>query len=275
MSSSTDWKLDGKVALVTGGTGVLGRAMAAGLANAGAQVVITGRSEARTRDVAASVATEGLPVQGFELNVFDRESIIACEQRVDQELGPVSILINAVGGNDPAATTAPDRTFFELDHDALARVIDLNLAAGLIQPVQVFAKSMVEHGQGGSIINISSMSAQRPLTRVAGYGAAKAAVENFTRWLAVHLAQEYAPAVRVNAVAPGFFLTEQNRFLLVNDSGEPTERGRAIISHTPLGRYGDPEDLVGAVLWLASDASRFVTGTVIPVDGGFSAFSGV
>jgi NAD(P)-dependent dehydrogenase (short-subunit alcohol dehydrogenase family) len=269
------WRLNGRVALVTGGTGVLGRAMAAGLADAGAQVVITGRSAERTAEIAATITTAGLAVRGVAMDVFDRASILACEARVSAELGPVSILINAVGGNDPAATTSADRSFFELDHDALARVIDLNLSAGLMQPVQVFAKSMIDHGRGGSIINISSMSAQRPLTRVAGYGAAKAAVENFTRWLAVHLAREYSPAVRVNAVAPGFFLTEQNLYLLVDAAGEPTERGRSIIGHTPLGRYGEPDDLVGAVQWLASDASRFVTGTVIPVDGGFSAYSGV
>jgi len=275
LTHSESWRLNGRIALITGGTGVLGQAMAAGLSAAGAQVIITGRDAARTEGIAGEIPAGTQPVQGMAMDVFSRDSILACEQRIEAEYGPVSVLVNGVGGNDPAATTSPDRTFFDLDHDALAQVIDLNLAAGLIQPVQVFAKSMVEHG-GGSIINISSMSAQRPLTRVAGYSAAKAAVENFTRWLSVHLAQEYSPALRVNAIAPGFFLTEQNRFLLVNqETGEPTDRGKSIIDHTPLGRYGEPEDLIGVVQWLASDASRFVTGTVIPVDGGFSAFSGV
>jgi NAD(P)-dependent dehydrogenase (short-subunit alcohol dehydrogenase family) len=264
------FSLEGKVALVTGGTGVLGQAMAAALAAAGARVAITGRDLARTQAAAAP------GIVPLAMDVHNRDSMLACEQALFAALGPLDILVNGVGGNLPEATTGDGRSFFDLPQDSLSQVFDLNLISGLVQPVQVFAKGMAASGRGGSIINISSMSAQRPLTRVAGYGAAKAAVENFTKWLAVHLAQEYSPALRVNAIAPGFFLTEQNRFLLTDPAtGAATERGKSIIEHTPLGRYGTPDDLAGALVWLASAASRFVTGTVIPVDGGFSAYSGV
>jgi len=174
------------------------------------------------------------------------------------------------------ATTSPEQSFFDLPGDALRMVVDLNLVGGVIVPSQVFVKCMLDNPEGGSIINVSSMNAFRPLTRIPGYSAAKAAVSNFTQWLAVHLAQDYSPALRVNAIAPGFFLTEQNRFLLTDkETGAPTARGECIIGHTPMARYGAPEDLVGAVVWLASDASKFVTGIVLPIDGGFSAFSGV
>ncbi len=270
------FSLTDKIALVTGGTGVLGSAMARALANAGARVAITGRSLERTRMAAESIATSGVPVVPLEMDVHSRDSILRCLESLNQQLGPLDVLVNGVGGNLPGATTGDGMSFFDLPHDALAEVFDLNLVAGLVLPVQIFAREMAESGRGGSIINISSMSAQRPLTRVAGYGAAKAAVDNLTRWLAVHLATTYSANLRVNAIAPGFFLTEQNRFLLLDESsGTPTARGKAIIEHTPLGRYGDPDDLAGALVWLASDASCFVTGAVIPVDGGFSAFAGV
>jgi NAD(P)-dependent dehydrogenase (short-subunit alcohol dehydrogenase family) len=273
---SLAFSLKGKVAVVTGGTGVLGRAMAAGLADAGARVAITGRGLDRTREVAALLSARRAVITGFEMDVRSRESVAACHKAIEAELGPVNILVNGVGGNLPAATTSPTNTFFDLAPEALAEVLDLNLVSGLMVPAQVFARSMSQPGRGGSIINLSSMSADRPLSRVAGYSASKAAVENFTKWLAVHLAQEHGANVRVNAIAPGFFLTDQNRYLLVDETtGERTERGESIIRHTPLARYGEPGDLVGAVVWLASDASRFVTGAVIPVDGGFSAYAGV
>jgi NAD(P)-dependent dehydrogenase (short-subunit alcohol dehydrogenase family) len=183
-------------------------------------------------------------------------------------------VINAAGGNNPQATTSPDLSFFDLPEDALRFVFDLNIA-GTIIPSQVFGRSMAERGEG-TILNISSMNAFRPLTRIPAYSAAKAGVSNFTQWLAVHMAQEYSPHIRVNAVAPGFFLTEQNRFLLTDpETGELTDRGRTIIEHTPMGRFGEPEELLGTVLWLLSPASGYVTGIVVPVDGGFSAFSGV
>jgi NAD(P)-dependent dehydrogenase (short-subunit alcohol dehydrogenase family) len=187
--------------------------------------------------------------------------------------GGVDILVNAAGGNMPDATVVGDLTFWGLEQDALDRVMQLNFN-GVLLATQVFGAEIVQRGRG-SIINVSSMAAQRALTRVLGYGAAKAAVENLTRWLAVELAQKYGPNLRVNAITPGFFIGEQNRNLLLNQDGQLTSRGRTIIDHTPMGRFGETEELVGTVVWLASDASRFVTGTVIAIDGGFSAFSGV
>jgi len=198
---------------------------------------------------------------------------VSCD-RVLQAFGRVDALINGAGGNNPRATTGPSTDFFSIPPEAIRFVFDLNLL-GTILPSQVFGRVMADQG-GGNILNISSMNAFRPLTRIPAYSAAKAAISNFTQWLAVHMAQEYSPDIRVNAIAPGFFLTEQNRFLLTDkESGELTARGTSIISHTPMGRFGKPEDLLGAVLWLLSPASSFVTGAVIPVDGGFGAFSGV
>jgi NAD(P)-dependent dehydrogenase (short-subunit alcohol dehydrogenase family) len=195
---------------------------------------------------------------------------------VAEEVGAIDILVNGAGGNQKAATTSPDLPFFDLPLDAMRKVIDLNFFGGAFLTSQVFAKGMVKNPSGGIILNISSMNALRPLTRIPGYSAAKAAVSNFTQWLAVHLAQEHNTKLRVNAIAPGFFLTDQNRFLLTDkDTGELTARGRTIIGHTPMGRFGEAEDLVGTAVWLCSDAARFVTGIVVPVDGGFSAFSGV
>ncbi len=208
--------------------------------------------------------------------MFERDTIQACCNAVMADFGRVDILINGVGGNMKAATTSPEQTFFDIPADTLQKVIDLNLTGGTIVPTQVFLKAMLNNSDGGVIINISSMNSFRPLTRIPGYSAAKAAVSNFTQWLAVHVAQEYNPKLRVNAIAPGFFLTEQNRFLLTDkETGAPTPRGTTIMAHTPMGRYGCPDDLVGAAVWLCSDAAGFVTGIVLPVDGGFSAFSGV
>jgi NAD(P)-dependent dehydrogenase (short-subunit alcohol dehydrogenase family) len=210
------------------------------------------------------------------MDAFNKASIESCCEAVYKDFGRVDILVNGVGGNMKGATTSPEQSFFDLPADAVQKVLDLNLVAGAIVPSQVFVKRMKDNPDGASIINVSSMNAFRPLTRIPGYSAAKAAVSNFTQWLAVHLAQEYNTKLRVNAIAPGFFLTDQNRFLLTDEkTGDLTPRGKAIISHTPMGAFGKPEDLVGVALWLASDASRFVTGIVVPIDGGFSAFSGV
>lgn len=207
-------------------------------------------------------------------DVLDPDSLQKAAEKVREKFGRVDCLLNAAGGNRPEATTRADLRFFDLAPEALRQVFDLNLM-GTILPSQVFGKMMAEKDEG-VILNLSSMAADRPLTRVAAYSAAKAAVDNFTRWLAVHVAQEYSPRIRVNAVAPGFFLTRQNRFLLTDEStGNLTARGESIIKHTPMARFGQPEDLFGAVLWLLSPASAFVTGVVVPVDGGFSAFSGV
>lgn len=270
------FRLDGKTAVVTGGGGVLGGIIAEGLASAGAQVAIADVALDRAEDKVKVIVEAGGKGRAYEMNAFEKTSIQACCDGVCSEFGKVDILINAVGGNMKDATTSPELSFFDLSADALRKVIDLNLIGGTIIPSQVFGVCMKDNPDGGSIINISSMNALRPLTRIPGYSAAKAAVSNFTQWLAVHLAQEYSTKLRVNAVAPGFFLTDQNRFLLTDaDTGALTPRGKTIIDHTPMNAFGNPEDLLGATLWLASDAARFVTGIVVPVDGGFSAFSGV
>jgi len=267
------FSLKGRTAVVTGGAGVLGLDMARGLGRAGAKVVICDLKNAE--EAAAKLAEEGLEARGYFINVLDQEEIKKCHRKVMADFGKTDILVNAAGGNMKEATTSKDLSFFDLPLDALQKVVALNLFGGALLPSQVFGKSLAENPAGGSIINISSMNAFRPLTRIPGYSAAKAAVSNFTQWLAAHLAMEYNRNLRVNAIAPGFFLTEQNRFLLTDEKGGLTDRGETIVSHTPLGRFGEPSDLTGALLWLASDASKFVTGVVLPVDGGFNAFSGV
>jgi NAD(P)-dependent dehydrogenase (short-subunit alcohol dehydrogenase family) len=261
--------------LITGGAGILGGEIACALVGCNANVVILDRDIELAKKVIERfpirVKGRGVRVYGDVLNV---ETLHQANETVKNEFGAVDILINAAGGNHPSATTSADLSFFDLPLDALRHVGDLNLL-GTILPCQVFGRGMTERGDG-VILNISSMNAIRPLTRIPAYSAAKAAVTNFTQWLAVHMAQNYSPRIRVNAIAPGFFLTEQNRFLLLDkDSGQLTPRGQSILGHTPMNRFGTADDLFGAILWLISPASSFVTGTVIPVDGGFSAFSGV
>lgn len=268
--------MDGKTAVVTAGAGVLCRGIAEGLAGAGASVAIADLNHDGAADAAEAINRAGGRAKAYALDVFSPDSMRACCEAVLADFGAPHILVNGVGGNMKGATTSPDQSFFDLPADAVLKVIDLNLVGGTILPTQVFARPMIDNPDGGVILNISSMNAFRPLTRIPGYSAAKAAVSNFTQWLAVHLAQEYSPNLRVNAIAPGFFLTEQNRFLLTDkETGAPTPRGESIIAHTPMARYGAPDDLVGTAVWLASDAARFVTGVVVPVDGGFSAYSGV
>ncbi len=259
--------------VITGGTGVLCRKIAQALVGCGANVAILARSKEKGSALLAEMQGPGraIVVPG---DVLKPDTLREAAQSVVTAFGRIDCLINGAGGNQPQATTRPDLSFFDLPEAALRYVFDLNLL-GTILPTQVFAKRMAEAGEG-VILNISSMSALRPLTRVVGYSAAKAGVTNFTQWLAVHLAQEYSPRIRVNAIAPGFFLTEQNRNLLtVPETGQLTPRGQKILEHTPMGRFGQPEDLLGAVLWLLSPTSEFVTGIVVPVDGGFSAFAGV
>jgi len=276
MDVSDLFSLKGKVAVVAGGAGVLGSAIAEGLAASGATVALTNRARARASEIADRMRDAGWHAQGYVMDATQKDSVQACCDEVLHDHGQIDILVNAVGGNQKAATTTPDHPFFDLDLAVLRDVIDLNLFAGAITPAMVFGKAMSGNATGGSIINISSMTADRPLTRIVGYSASKAAVDNFTKWLAVYLARDISPGLRVNAIAPGFFLTDQNRFLLLDhETGEPTLRGKSIIEHTPMGRYGEPEDVVGAVLYLASDASRFVTGTIMAIDGGFSSFAGV
>lgn len=266
--------LTGKVAVVTGGAGVLCAAMCRALAAASVKVAVLDLDADAAGTLAAELRSGGAETIAAVCNVLDRTSIEAAAQVVLDRFGRVDILVNGAGGNSPQATTNPEQKFFDLPADALRWVFDLNLM-GTILPSQVFGKLMAEQ-QVGVILNISSMNALRPLTRIAAYSAAKAGVSNFTQWLAVHMAQEYSPEIRVNAIAPGFFLTEQNRFLLTDkETGALTPRGKSILAHTPMNRFGKPEDLLGALLWLVSPASAFVTGIVLPVDGGFSAFSGV
>jgi NAD(P)-dependent dehydrogenase (short-subunit alcohol dehydrogenase family) len=266
--------LTGQTAVVTGGAGMLCAVLCRALASRGAVVAVLDLDGKAAQNLADEINGEGFKAIGISCNVLDRPSVEAASIEVMKISGRVDILINGAGGNDPAATTNPGQSFFDLPADALRRVFDLNLM-GTILPSQIFGKIMAAN-KAGAILNISSMNAIRPLTRIAAYSAAKAGVSNFTQWLAVHMAQEYSPQIRVNALAPGFFLTEQNRFLLTEkEKGELTPRGRAIIEHTPLGRFGIPEDLVGAMFWLVSPAAAFVTGAVIPIDGGFSAYSGV
>ncbi|MFW5691676.1 MAG: SDR family NAD(P)-dependent oxidoreductase [Chloroflexota bacterium] len=268
---SDQFRLDGKVAVVTGGTGALGSAMCRALATAGASVVVLARGGEQAAALAAELGNDST---GIAADVLDRAALDAAAAHVQDRYGRVDVLVNGAGGNRAEATAMPgERTFFDLPEDALRWVFDLNLL-GTLLPSQVFGARMAAQASG-SIINISSMASMQPLTRVVAYAAAKAAVNNFTQWLAVTLAREHSAAIRVNAIAPGFFLGEQNRYLLTNADGSLTARGQQIIDHTPMHRFGDPEDLSGALLWLASDASRFVTGIVVPVDGGFSAYSGV
>lgn len=264
----------GCTVLVTGGAGVLGGEIACALVGCHANVVLLDRDQELAKKVIERFpkTVRGRAARVFG-NVLEMESLLQANETIKAEFGAVDILINAAGGNHPSATTRPDLSFFDLPLDALRHVGDLNLL-GTILPCQVFGRSMAERGEG-VILNISSMNAFRPLTRIPAYSAAKAAINNFTQWLAVHMAQNYSPRIRVNAIAPGFFVGEQNRRLLLNEDGSLTPRGESILGHTPMGRFGVPDDLFGAVLWLVSPASAFVTGTVIPIDGGFSAFSGV
>ncbi len=265
------FSLNGRTIAITGGAGVLGAALARGYAEAGARVAILDLAEDKAAEVAAELGSEHLATG---IDVLDRDSIERAYEFCAGALGQVDILVNGAGGNHPGATTNPDRPFFDIPKEALEFVAGLNLT-GTILPSQVFGRQMARR-KHGIILNVSSMNAFRPLTRIPAYSAAKAAVSNFTQWLAVHMAQEYSTEIRVNAIAPGFFLTAQNRFLLTDErTGELTARGRQILDHTPQGRFGAPEDLVGTAVWLVSDAARFVSGIVVPVDGGFSAFSGV
>jgi NAD(P)-dependent dehydrogenase (short-subunit alcohol dehydrogenase family) len=264
----------GRTVAITGGTGVLGGDMACALACCGANVALLDRNPEPGAAILERMGPHASRAIVVKTDVLDTASIEQALDAVLTRFGAVDALINGAGGNHPKATTNKDTGFFDLPPDALRWVFDLNIL-GTILPSQVFGRAMAKAG-AGTILNISSMNAFRPLTRIPAYSAAKAGVSNFTQWLAVHLAQEYSPRIRVNAIAPGFFLTNQNRVLLTDEkTGELTDRGRQILAHTPMGRFGEAEDLHGAMLWLLSPASRFVTGVIIPVDGGFSAFSGV
>lgn len=263
--------ITGRVVVITGGTGVLGRAIAKYLAAQGAKVVILGRKAEVGEAIAADIANEGGDALFLKTNVLDKACLEQNLADILARYGRVDTLLNAAGGNMPGATISPDKTFFDLDPEQFKTVLDLNLT-GTVIPTQVFLRPMVEQGQG-SIINFSSMAAFRPMTRVCGYAAAKAGISNFTAYMATECARKFGEGIRVNAIAPGFFITEQNRALLTNPDGSYTERGRDVIRQTPFGRMGQPEELCGTIHYLMSDAARFVTGTVAVVDGGFNAFA--
>jgi NAD(P)-dependent dehydrogenase (short-subunit alcohol dehydrogenase family) len=263
-----------KSIVITGGGGVLCSAMAKALAEAGARIAVLDLLEEAAAKVADQIKSDGGEAIAVKCDVLDKASLESAKEKVTAEFGRIDVLINGAGGNKKEATTSPEMPFFDLPKDAVRFVFDLNFL-GTLLPCQVFGKELAEGG-AGIILNVSSMCAFSPLTKVAAYSAAKAAVSNFTQWLAVHICQNYSKDVRVNAIAPGFFLTEQNRFLLTDEkTGDLTARGKTIIDHTPMGRFGQAEELVGTVMWLLSDAAKFVTGIVVPIDGGFSAFSGV
>ncbi|MDR1454861.1 MAG: SDR family oxidoreductase [Tannerella sp.] len=263
--------LKDSVILLTGGCGILGGCMAGHLAGEGARTVILDRNAEGGRRLAADIRDAGGEALFLETDVLDRETLVRNRQEILDAFGRIDVLINLAGGNMAGATIPPDKTFFDLDLDAFRKVVDLNLF-GTVLPTMVFAAAMVARKKG-SIINVSSESALRPLTRVVGYGCAKAAVSNFTQYLAGELAVKFGEGLRVNAIAPGFFLTEQNRALMTNPDGTPSDRCKTVMAHTPFNRLGRPDELLGTVQWLASDASAFVTGTVTPIDGGFDAFS--
>jgi NAD(P)-dependent dehydrogenase (short-subunit alcohol dehydrogenase family) len=273
MKWSDRYNFSGKVVVLTGGAGVLCSAMAKAFGNCGAKVAILDIAEKAANKMAKEMEGKGIDCLAIKTDVLDKEDLKRAAKKTLDAFGCVDILINGAGGNRPEATTTPEISFFDLPEDAVRWVFDLNFL-GTFFTSQIFGKIIADQTEG-VILNISSMNSFRPLTGVPAYSAAKAAVSNFTQWLAVYMSHNYSEKIRVNAIAPGFFITEQNRYLLIDKSGGLTLRGQAIINHTPMKRFGDPEDLVGVVLWLASPEASFVHGVVIPVDGGFSAFSGV
>lgn len=265
------FNINGNVVVITGGTGVLGRTIARYLANEGAKVIILGRKEDVGNEIVEEIRKDGNEAEFMKTDVMNQEMVEKNRDDIIAKYGRVDTLLNAAGGNMPGAVIAPDKTFFDLKIEDFQKVLDLNLT-GTVIPTQVFLKPMVEQGKG-SIINFSSMAAFRPITRVCGYAAAKAGISNFTAFMATECAKKFGEGIRVNAIAPGFFITEQNRALLTNPDGTYTQRGNDVIHQTPYGRMGDPEELCGTIHYLMSDASKFVSGTVAVVDGGFNVFA--
>ena len=265
--------MQGKVVGITGASGTLGKAISRGLAQSGATVFLLDRNKEKSSKLAQDLQNEGLDVYSIICNVLDQKSMESAAEQIVAKKGKVDVLINGAGGNVAGATIMPDQTIFDLKIDEFKKVSDLNLM-GTVIPSLAFAKPMVNQKKG-CIINISSMAAITPLTRVVGYSASKAAVDSFTKFLAVELISKFGEGIRVNAIAPGFLLAEQNRALLLKEDGSLTARGETIISQTPMKRFGKPEELISSILWLCDDKSSFITGIVVPIDGGFSAFSGV
>ena len=273
MKAENLFTVKNKTAVITGGTGVLGRAMAEGLANAGAKVVIIGRKNEIGNAIVSSLQAQGGEALFVQADVLQVKELEKANEVILSKFGTIDILVNAAGGNLPGAVITPEQSFFDLNLAEFQKVVDLNLI-GTVLPTKVLCADMAKRKQG-VIINIASMASYRPITRVVGYAASKAAVKNFTEWMAIEMAKKFGEGIRVNAIAPGYFLTEQNKNLLTNADGSLTARGQSAIMQTPFGRFGAPEELIGTVLWLCSDGSKFVTGVTIPVDGGFNVFCGV
>ncbi|MEO8240506.1 MAG: SDR family oxidoreductase [Flavobacterium sp.] len=268
-----DFSLKGKVIVVTGATGILGEAFINGIANAGGIVGVLGRNEKVANERAASIINQGGEAVALIADVTNEQDLIDAREIILNKYGKIDGLVNAAGGNMPDAVIQPGQDIFQLNMPALQQVMNLNLF-GTILPTQIFGEAIKNSGTG-SIVNISSVSSDHAVTRVLGYSLAKSAIDSYTKWFAVELANRFGDKIRINAIVPGFFLTEQNRALLTNTDGSLTERGNLIIQNTPFNRFGDPEELIGALVWLLSDASKFVTGSKITLDGGFSVFSGV
>lgn len=268
-----DFELTDKVIIVTGGTGILGEAFVNSIAKAGGIVGVLGRNEKIAEERVKSITQFGGKAIALIADVTNEEQLMAAKKKVLDVYGKIDGLVNAAGGNIAGAVVRPEQDVFDLNFDALHEVLQLNLF-GTILPTQIFGEALKNNGEG-SIVNISSMAPQTVITKVLGYSMAKSAIDSYTRWFAVELGKRYGDKIRINAIAPGFFLTEQNRTLLTNENGSLTERGNLVIRKTPFNRFGNPDELTGALIWLLSDASKFVTGTVVNVDGGFSIFSGV
>ncbi|HSN93532.1 MAG TPA: SDR family oxidoreductase [Anaerolineaceae bacterium] len=270
---SVDFSVKDKVIVITGATGVICSALAKELAGLGAKLVLINRHAESGRALEAEICTSGGEGISLIADVLDKASLLEAREQTLRHFGRVDVLINGAGGNKPEATTSKTKSFFDLDLEAFRDVLDLNLT-GAFLTTQVFGEELVKQGKG-MVINVASMTSFQPLSNVVAYGAAKAAIVNFTQWMAVHFNENYCKEIRVNAIAPGFLISNQNRFLLQKEDGSPTERGARVLAKTPMRRYGEPSEMVGAVVWLCSDASSFVNGAVIPIDGGFSAASGV
>lgn len=266
-------KLKNKIAIITGGAGALGGAMAKGLSLEGVKVAILGRTKSSVNTKVEEIKSNGGEAIGLIADVLNRKELEIALQEVIKKWGSIDILVNAAGGNMKGATIMPEDSFFDMNMDDFDAVTKLNLQ-GTVLPTMVFGEQMAKQKKG-SIVNISSMAAQQALTRVVGYSTSKASIDIFTKWLAVEMAQKHSEKIRVNAIAPGFFIGEQNRRLLLNENGSLTERGKTIVANTPMKRFGEAEELISTLLWLCDDSSSFITGIVVPVDGGFSAFSGV
>jgi len=271
--NTSRFDLTDKIAVVTGGSGVLGGAMARGLLQHGATVVIIGRTQEKIDHTIHDLGRTDAPIEGFRADVLDRDSMIRARDEILKKNGRIDILINAAGGQLPDAVQDPGQSVFDLDFESIRKTIDLNLL-GSVYPTLIFGKKILETGTG-SIINISSMASDRAVTRVMAYSLAKSAIESFTKWMSMELGAIKGDKVRINAIAPGFFISDQNREILTEKDGSLTDRAKKIIAHTPAGRLGEPKELISTAVWLCSDESRFVNGAIIPVDGGFSKFSGV